>query len=684
MYLAGYIVTGLRDRGRATRGARCAGAGAATRRPRWRSRSRPPRSPRRCRSSSATGSPATSTDKQPSKLAAIEGLGAHDDAARRSTSSAGTTATTCATASRSRACSRSSPSTTRTRPSRGSTRCRRRTGRRTRPSTSRASRSRRWSGSARRWRLLGVAVRATCASARDACPSRAGSTGRCVARRAGVGGRADRRLGHDRGRPPAVGRLPGDAHLGGGDARRRHPGRLRDARSSSTPRSRSAVWWVLRRLSRTPLGSVEPAPSPCSRPPASPRSRSPMTLDAFPLVLIVAGLTAYGVLGGADFGAGFWSLLGGPADRGGSAARPRAPRDRPGVGGEPRLADLRARRLLDRLPDRVRLDHVDARRPALHRRGRDHPARHGLRPARRHRDARASCAPSTSCSRSRRSSTPFAFGAAIGGDRVGPRAGRQRRRATCRRAGSTGRRSSSACSRSPSPRTSPPSTSPPTRRALATPELAEAFRVRALVMGVVAGAIALGGAARRPPRRARDLGRAHERLGPRRGARVGARGRRDDAARLDAAATARRARRPRPPSRAVLVGWVLAQRPDVLPGLSIHQAAAGRSTLIALVIATAIGAVLLIPSLVILYGLLLGGRVRRRGPGRARGRRARAASAHGRGCCRSRAALFGVGAVLTVFFDAPRDARARHRACCSRFAVCGFLVLSAPVEADRS
>ena len=59
---------------------------------------------------------------------------------------------------------------------------------------------------------------------------------------------------------------------------------------------------------------------------------------------------------------------------------------------------------------------------------------------------------------------------------------------------------------------------------------------------------------------------------------------------------------------AVLVGWVLAQRPDVLPGLSIHQAAAGRSTLIALVIATAIGAVLLIPSLVILYGLLLGGR----------------------------------------------------------------------------
>src|SRR5207342_13472 len=35
-----------------------------------------------------------------------------------------------------------------------------------------------------------------------------------------------------------------------------------------------------------------------------------MTLDAYPLILIVAGLTAYAVLGGADFGAGFWSLFG--------------------------------------------------------------------------------------------------------------------------------------------------------------------------------------------------------------------------------------------------------------------------------------------------------------------------------------------------------------------------------------
>ena len=34
-------------------------------------------------------------------------------------------------------------------------------------------------------------------------------------------------------------------------------------------------------------------------------------LDAFPLVLIIAGMAAYSVLAGADFGAGFWHLLGG-------------------------------------------------------------------------------------------------------------------------------------------------------------------------------------------------------------------------------------------------------------------------------------------------------------------------------------------------------------------------------------
>ena len=133
---------------------------------------------------------------------------------------------------------------------------------------------------------------------------------------------------------------------------------------------------------------------------------------------------------------------------------------------------------------------------------------------------------------------------------------------------------------------------------------------------------------------------------------------------------------------AVLVGWVLAQRPDVLPGLSIHQAAAGRSTLIALVIATAIGAVLLIPSLVILYGLLLGGRFD------ADAEDARAAAPTADAPSYSRllpvaGGLFAIGVVLMVFFDAPITLTL-GLLCLFAFAVCGFLVLAAPVEADRS
>ena len=56
-------------------------------------------------------------------------------------------------------------------------------------------------------------------------------------RRPGVGRRADRRLGDDRGRPPALGRLPRDAHRRGGDRRRGRAGRLRDPRRRSTPLS---------------------------------------------------------------------------------------------------------------------------------------------------------------------------------------------------------------------------------------------------------------------------------------------------------------------------------------------------------------------------------------------------------------------------------------------------------------
>ncbi len=59
---------------------------------------------------------------------------------------------------------------------------------------------------------------------------------------------------------------------------------------------------------------------------------------------------------------------------------------------------------------------------------------------------------------------------------------------------------------------------------------------------------------------------------------------------------------------AVVAGWALAQRPDFLPGLTVSEAAAGRATLITVLVVVGIGAVVLIPSLALLFGLFLHGR----------------------------------------------------------------------------
>jgi cytochrome d ubiquinol oxidase subunit II len=59
---------------------------------------------------------------------------------------------------------------------------------------------------------------------------------------------------------------------------------------------------------------------------------------------------------------------------------------------------------------------------------------------------------------------------------------------------------------------------------------------------------------------------------------------------------------------AIIAGWGLAQRPQFLPGLTIEQAASGRPVLIATIVALGLGALILVPSLGLLYSLLLGGR----------------------------------------------------------------------------
>ncbi|MDG4823203.1 cytochrome d ubiquinol oxidase subunit II [Asanoa sp. WMMD1127] len=140
------------------------------------------------------------------------------------------------------------------------------------------------------------------------------------------------------------------------------------------------------------------------------------------------------------------------------------------------------------------------------------------------------------------------------------------------------------------------------------PALVESFRARALLSGVVAGALALAGlfVVRH------DVPRLFAGLTSGWGlvpvvvsgvAGLAAMGlvlvRRFTAARLSAAVAVA----------AVLVGWAVAQRPYLLPTtVTIEDAAAGDTTMIALIVSLAVGAVVLFPSLVLLFRLTLVGR----------------------------------------------------------------------------
>lgn len=137
--------------------------------------------------------------------------------------------------------------------------------------------------------------------------------------------------------------------------------------------------------------------------------------------------------------------------------------------------------------------------------------------------------------------------------------------------------------------------------------LTRAFQRRALIVGVLAGAIALVGL----EVLRQDASELFEELTTGRGivaliASVGAgiatlalvARRRFEPARYTAAAAVA----------AVIAGWGLAQSPTLLPGLTVHEAAAEDSTLIALLVGLGIGAFILIPSLFALFKLVLTGR----------------------------------------------------------------------------
>jgi cytochrome d ubiquinol oxidase subunit II len=148
-------------------------------------------------------------------------------------------------------------------------------------------------------------------------------------------------------------------------------------------------------------------------------------------------------------------------------------------------------------------------------------------------------------------------------------------------------------------------------RRLGERELEHDFRVRALATGVAAGALALAGLLvvrqdARPLWHGLTTGAGLAMIGVSAAAGVLTLGLvyggRFGPARASAALAVA----------AIIAGWAVAQQPRLLPGLTIEQAAAGRSSLVAIVVAVAAGSIVLIPALILLFGLFLRGRL---GPG---------------------------------------------------------------------
>jgi cytochrome d ubiquinol oxidase subunit II len=144
-------------------------------------------------------------------------------------------------------------------------------------------------------------------------------------------------------------------------------------------------------------------------------------------------------------------------------------------------------------------------------------------------------------------------------------------------------------------------------RRLGEPGIEEAYRRRALGSGVVTGALALGALGvlasdARPLFDGLTNGRALPALIASLAAGAGALalvwGRSYEPARYCAALAVA----------AVVAGWALAQLPELLPGVTVDEAAAPHDTLVALTVAIVAGGVLIFPALALLFGLVLTGR----------------------------------------------------------------------------
>jgi cytochrome bd ubiquinol oxidase subunit II len=372
-------------------------------------------------------------------------------------------------------------------------------------------------------------------------------------------------------------------------------------------------------------------------------------LSEVPLVLILVGLAAYAVLGGADFGAGFWQLTGGPTERG-RAIREHAHHAMGPVWEANHVwlifvlvvcwtaYPTAFGSIASTLAIPLFIAGV-----GIILRGTAYALRSGTATAREQRVVETVFGVSSIL-------TPFALGAAIGGIASGrvPVGNAEGDLVTSwlnetsivigAIAVATGAYLAAVYLAADAVR-------------LGRMELARAFRVRALWAGLVAGAVAIAG-----------LPIVHEDARPIWDGLTNGAGlaavlvsvasgaatlalvwiRRFEPARATAAVAVA----------AIIAGWGIAQSPTFLPGLTIDEAAAGRSTLISLLVSVGLGTLVLAPSLTLLFGLKLRGRfdAAPAEPEAAQAEVSKQATGE-RVWGGTSLACFAIGAALVFFFD---------------------------------
>jgi cytochrome d ubiquinol oxidase subunit II len=131
----------------------------------------------------------------------------------------------------------------------------------------------------------------------------------------------------------------------------------------------------------------------------------------------------------------------------------------------------------------------------------------------------------------------------------------------------------------------------------------------------------------------------------------------------------------------IIAGWALARWPNILPGLTIDDAASGHDTLVWIVVSVLVGAAFTFPSLGLLFGLeLTGGFERDERP--AVRQIARRATFGPRRATRAAVSCFIGGIALLTFADAAW-AHAIGVVCLFGFIIGAFLAIVPPALADQ-